>query len=295
MVIDRARRQDGVITLGQAQALGASGKVMAALVDAGVFWRACRGVFVLVSGRSDHLTALRAAIAGGGRGSAAACRSAAYVAGLIARPPGRPQIVVPVGSASRLRGAEVRRCRPPIPVVSVQGIRCTSFPRTLVDLAAVAPAPELALAVDRALAGGRTRLEDLLSELDAGRRPGARSLRRCLAERGDLGRPDPSVLESQFARTLRRYGLPAPKLEVVAGPGGRYRLDSAYPERMLAVEVSGYAWHHSPEQMAYDQARQRALGLEGWLVLVYTWRDVVYDAERVVSEIGAAYRRRAPR
>jgi very-short-patch-repair endonuclease len=47
----------------------------------------------------------------------------------------------------------------------------------------------------------------------------------------------------------------------------------------------GYLWHHSPEQMAHDQARQRQLVLAGWRVLVFTWRDVWNEPERVIEQI----------
>lgn len=98
-----------------------------------------------------------------------------------------------------------------------------------------------------------------------------------------------------MARLFRRGGLPIPRAEVRAGPDGRYRIDYAFEDRLLALELYGYAWHHSPEHMARDLARQRRLTLGGWLVLIFSWPDVVYHAPRVVAEIGAGYARAGAR
>ncbi|MHB1931258.1 MAG: PDDEXK family nuclease, partial [Acidimicrobiales bacterium] len=56
----------------------------------------------------------------------------------------------------------------------------------------------------------------------------------------------------------------------------------------LFVEVDGYAYHHSPEQKANDERRRNRLRLDGNIVLVYTWRDVVGDGARVLNEIRRA-------
>jgi very-short-patch-repair endonuclease len=93
---------------------------------------------------------------------------------------------------------------------------------------------------------------------------------------------------------MTRYRLPRPGAEVVWGDGREYRLDFAYPDIKLVIEVYGYAWHHSPDQLAHDLARQRRLVSEGWTVLAYTWRQVADDPRGVASEIAAAHRRLRP-
>src|SRR5262249_42096502 len=106
-----------------------------------------------------------------------------------------------------------------------------------------------------------------------------------------IGAPQPSVLESQMARLFIRYRLPVPRAEVVWGDQRQYRLDFAYPAIRLAIEVYGYAWHHSPQQLDRDLARQRRLHGEGWTVLAFTWRQILEDPETVAAEIEAMYRR----
>lgn len=62
------------------------------------------------------------------------------------------------------------------------------------------------------------------------------------------------------------------------------RLDFAYPQLRLAIEAS---WHAGHERWRRDVRRENALKRLGWVVLVFTWDDVVDDPGRVVAEIRA--------
>lgn len=289
---ERAGRTGGVLTLSEAVGAGASGKVMAALVRSGAYRRPHPGVFVLAGAPRDHSVALRAAVAALGPGAAASHRSAAWLHGLIAKPPTVAQVTVQSDYTRCLAGVEVHRSGLPVPARPVRSVRATDAARTVVDFAATAASGELAMVVDRALAAGLVRLVDLVDSAGSSDRRGSARVRRCLEERGLVGGPEPSVLESAMVRLLVRHGLPLPRAELLAGPLGCYRLDFAYPERKLASEVSGYTWHHSAEQLTRDHARLRALTLQGWMVLTYTWMDVVHSGEVVAAEIAAAYRLR---
>jgi hypothetical protein len=168
----------------------------------------------------------------------------------------------------------------------------TDLLRTLVDLGACVTLKELTDALDRALAKRMLTIPDLLAALKhLGKRgrPGVRALRQILKERGFIGVPHPSVLESKTQRLFVRHRLPLPHCELVTGKDGEYRLDFAYPELKLAVEVDGYVWHFSPEHTCRDNNRRNKLTLQGWQILVYTWREVVDEPERVAREIAAAY------
>lgn len=286
-VVLTAEKQDGVITRPQALRVGASDKTLGRLVRQRILTRPHTGVYLLAGAPASPLTLVRTGLAAVGGRTAASHHSAAWLMGLIDVHPGWVDVTVSDGLKRQVPGVRVHRSGS-VPTRSFQGIRCTDVPRTLVDLAAVATPEQLGLAVDRALSAGRTRVRDLARALGEGPRPGTSRLRDCLLQRGDFGAPEASVLESQMARLLVRHGLPAPRAEVHAGRDGRYRMDYAYTEQRVAVELNGYAWHHSPEQMRRDLARQRDLVLSGWRVLVYSWWDVVYDGPRVVAEIRAA-------
>ena len=178
--------------------------------------------------------------------------------------------------------------------------------RTLIDCAAVVSPDVMADLVDYALAVRAVTMAALAQELASSpspsRREGRRTLRELLVGRGMIGGPAPSVLESRTARLLDGLDLPPPSAELqctVDRPdrpaADRYRLDFALEDRYLAVEVDGFAYHSSPEQMAQDLRRRNALARDGWTVLVYSWRDVVEDPVRVGREITATYRLLRPR
>ena len=59
------------------------------------------------------------------------------------------------------------------------------------------------------------------------------------------------------------------------------RVDFAYPELMLVIEVDGFRYHSSPEATAADQVRQAALEALGWTVLRF------WEHEDPVSAAGS--------
>jgi hypothetical protein len=287
-----AERHGGVITRQQAINLGAGDRLTGQLVRAGVWRRVHPGVFVLAGTAGGHATAVRAALAALGPEAVASHQSAAWLAGIADRPPGLVHVTVFDDRRRRLPGVRVHRCNQWHPGQAFQGVRCSSPARILIDVGGVLSGASLASMLDRALSLGLVRITDLDAATQAGSRArGAAALRRCLHELGHIGAPKPSVLESRMARLFIRYRLPRPHAEVVWGQRPMYRIDFAYPGIKLAVEVYGYAWHHSPDQLAHDLARHRRLVSQGWTVLPYTWRQVVDDPDGVAAEILAAHRR----
>jgi hypothetical protein len=178
----------------------------------------------------------------------------------------------------------------PTHVVTLRNIPCTDPLRTIVDVAAVTPPAELEDILDRALASKLVSMGALESEL--GRlarkgRGGVEALRSALRWRTAAGVAHPSVLESRVLRLLHGAGLEPLGVEVKTGPERSYRVDiMLHPG--LALEVDGYAYHHSPEQMTEDARRRNRLYLSGVQVLVYTWKDVVCDGHRLVAEVRQA-------
>jgi very-short-patch-repair endonuclease len=158
--------------------------------------------------------------------------------------------------------------------------------RTIVDLASVAAPEELEAVIDRALATKLVSVPGLEAAVHAAGlkgRPGIEALRSVLVWRSpaDLA---PSVLESRALRLLRIAGLKPQAVEVKAGADLSYRVDILMCPG-LAVEVDGYSFHHSAEQMAEDARRRNRLFLDGTRVLVYTWRDITHDGRRVIAEV----------
>jgi very-short-patch-repair endonuclease len=159
---------------------------------------------------------------------------------------------------------------------------------TRVERAGVVASAALDEAVDRALASKLVTVEALVAELQRLSRPGRTGtgrFRAALARRGFIGAPNPSVLESRVLRLLRQAGITPINVEVRMGPHGRYRVDILLVPGVV-MEVDGFAYHHSPEQVTEDERRRRRLRIQGVQILVYTWLDVTRDWWRTAHEIG---------
>ena len=85
----------------------------------------------------------------------------------------------------------------------------------------------------------------------------------------------------------RNHDVPPPQPEF-ALDGGRYRLDYAWPEVGLALEVDGYVWHASAEQMRHDHKRRNGLAVD-WTFLIFTWAQVLHEPEGVIDQVATTY------
>jgi very-short-patch-repair endonuclease len=89
----------------------------------------------------------------------------------------------------------------------------------------------------------------------------------------------------------QRHALPEMEFQHQVRIGRRtFRIDAAYPELKLAIEIDGYEMRSSPEAFAADIERQNALVLEGWTILRFPWSRVVGDAAGVAADILRALR-----
>lgn len=292
------RAHDGVITRGEAERIGAPPSAQRRLVRAGRWVRVHPGVFAESSAKLNPTMALRAALAAAGTSAMASHRSAGWLWDLLEKAPGRPSITVPRGRCPSLDGVVVHRSTHTGATRSRQGLRVTDPVRTLIDLAATGA--KLSTLVDRALYERLVtvaHLERATRPDPDVRRPGVAKLRRHLRERGHIDVPEASELERRMRAVLRRahaeHGIPLPQPEV-AWQAGRYRVDFAWPEILLGVEVDGYVWHASEASLAYDLRRRNALQAAGWLILAYTWHQVVHDEDRVLDEVVHAFWTRWP-
>ena len=77
----------------------------------------------------------------------------------------------------------------------------------------------------------------------------------------------------------------------IAIDGQRRRIDFAYPELRLAIEVDGWEHHLQFDQWQDDHVRQNDLVNRGWVVIRFTWTQVVEDPGYVADVIARALRR----
>jgi very-short-patch-repair endonuclease len=194
------------------------------------------------------------------------------------------------GRLPRPRGVVLHRSTDlrPSDITIHAGIPVTNPLRTILDLGAVVPPWAVEGALDAALAKRLVSLKGLQVLLDCVGRKGRRGagvLRKLLEERCGLV-PD-SVLEGQMHRICRRHGLPLPRFQYVVRRGERFlaKVDFAYPELKLAIEIDGYGPHSSLEAFQHDRRRQNDLVEEGWTILRFTWDDLMNHPELVASRL----------
>ena len=75
--------------------------------------------------------------------------------------------------------------------------------------------------------------------------------------------------------------------------GGRYRLDLAYPDLRIAIELDDKATHLTDKAFEDDRIRENRLKLAGWLVLRYTWERLLNEPDVIVREVREAVDRRS--
>lgn len=222
-------------------------------------------------------------------------RSAAELWGLI-QPAGYAEVSV--------SGNVNRTVRPPAIVhriidlhpelaVDRQGFRLTDPVRTVIDLGLVVPWWSVRFAIGKGLSTRAFDLSAVKGLRDALGRPGRNGtgiVRDLLDGNLLMMGKEESELEKRFTALTRRFGLPAFSLQHEVWESGRFvaRIDAAYPELKLAVEVDGFEHHSSPDAFQRDRTRQNRLVALGWTVLRFTWNDVVKHPAEVAKTVEQA-------
>jgi very-short-patch-repair endonuclease len=275
------------VAVSQLAEAGVSSSTVSSWVAAG-WLRWCQpGVVALAGSPETYLQRLMAALLAAGPDAAVSHRAAGFLWGMV--PDAPVEIVVPRGQTPDLRGVIVHQTRDPFVVHRRQGLRVTSPMRALVDLGAVLPAAEVEDALDRALAVRLFSVAAVEWALAKVARPGRRGsgvLRRVLDERALADEPPDGLLEPRFARLCRTHGLPPAAFQhEVRFRGRTYRIDFAYPDLRIAIEVDGYGQRATRAAFESDTERQTILGLLGWTVLRFTWTKVVRRPAEVARDV----------
>ena len=287
-----ARTQDGLITLEQVRAAGLSDRGARGRVESGRWERSLRGVYRAADAPRSWRQDLLAACLAAGPSAVVSHRSAAALWKLDGFQPGWIELSVGRQRFHRLPGVIVHRSTDVDPASAIlrTGIPVTDPARTILDLGAVVPAWKVEAALESALARRLVTVTGLRVALDAVARRGRRGagvLRGLLDQRSDVARLSESVLETRMVRLLRDQGLPEPVAQHEVRLGQRLvgRVDLAYPELQIAIEVDGYESHSSLTAFGRDRTRQNELVAAGWTVLRFTWDDVVHRPEQVANVV----------
>ena len=165
----------------------------------------------------------------------------------------------------------------------VDGI-CTSARRTLIDCLRTMP-PDEALAIgDSALRHGVPRrvLEQIGAEVRGRGRPGVVRV----TEYAD-GRAD-----NPFESCLRSIALEVDGLHVVPqqwinNARQNVRPDLVDEQLKIVVEAESFEWHGDRAALRRDARRFNLLVVDGWIVLRFSWEDVMFDREYVLDVLRA--------
>lgn len=69
-------------------------------------------------------------------------------------------------------------------------------------------------------------------------------------------------------------------------PDRRFRLDVAFPEEKLCVEMDGWEWHGKHKNDFHkDRERQNLLTMNGWKILRFTALQVRRDIYTIIEDI----------
>ncbi|MGK5114705.1 DUF559 domain-containing protein [Geodermatophilus sp. CPCC 205506] len=254
-------------------------------------------VYRAADGRMTEDLLLRAALRHAGPAAALSHTTALAVWGVL--PLERP-LHLTVDQSIRRAGAPDlivhRRLRfsPESPQCVVRrGLLITDLPRSVVDgWPLLAPADRRPLLLDVIRQGLTTalHLRGALAE-----RPNVGG-HRLLAQAIDLAE-DGCQSELEALGVLDVFRHPSVPRSVgqhrIVLPSGAIRLDRAWPEVKIAVELDGARHHTSPEDRRKDLARDTALAALGWVVLRFTYADVRRDPDLVRRRVLEVYATRA--
>ncbi len=172
------------------------------------------------------------------------------------------------------------------------GLPVLSPSRSLIHIAATASPEVTVAALDSAVRDGLTTddfLHRRVSSLRASGRNGVRPMLAAL-ETSEIARGGASWLEREFLKLVGAEGLPRPLTQQVLGRRGTtlIRVDARFPDAMLVVELLGYRWHRTVGQMLIDAQRMNRLQLAGFVVLQFTYREVVDTPDDVIATVREA-------
>lgn len=165
----------------------------------------------------------------------------------------------------------------------------TSPVRSVVDCARKLPFNQALAVADSALRSGMVSQEELLLVAGALRGPGAGAAQR-------VTRHASAQAANPFESALRALVLEFPELTVrpqaeIVARDMVFHPDLVDERRRVAIEADSFEFHTSQEAHARDCVRYTALTVAGWLVLRFTWHQVMHSPAYVRAVLADLVRR----
>lgn len=285
-VVELAEAQDGLLNAAQLQALGVGAATWHWWTRNARLHQVAPNVYAVGHRALSSRGWRRAALLSAGEDSALAHSTALRHGGVADLWDQRLHVVVPRGSCAPRDRFVVHRTvlLDERDVEVIDGLRCTTVARTLIDLAGSVPVSTLAYACRQ------TEYKRLLDVVAIGHtlarmnRPrGVRALRHVLAAAGIEGAILETRLEQRLLQAILEQELPQPLTQVwfdLRPDHKRARVDFWYPQARLVVEADG-PHHRLPLQRADDERRDTVLAERG--IEVVRVPDTAIDAGPAVA------------
>ncbi len=277
-VVDRLRMLGGAARWADLVRTSEDGVRLRRAVLAEAVVRVGRGTYALPGAEPDLVTACAY------RARLGCVSAAAFWRLPVLHIPQEPHLSVP-----RERGGPARRGDPPARVHREAGIPASADDRVPVvplvhafaRMLLCQPPDHALVTIDSALSRGIVTARDIGSALPASAPAGAR---RTLALAD--GRSQ-SPIESVARHALVQAGLRTEPQVLVPGVG---YVDLVVQGRVV-VELDGFAYHSGRREYREDRRRDRELVAQGYVVLRFTFEDVMRDPQIVVRAVRAALAR----
>jgi very-short-patch-repair endonuclease len=275
-ITENAERQHGAMSSSQLRGLGITPKQIHRLIADRWLVPVRPGVFVVAGAPPTWHQAVMAAVLAAGPQAVASHSTAANLWGLPGVERAATELSTSRPDRRRLDGVVAHRTVAFLDCehTMLERIPLTTVARTIVDLSGRFSVPKLGRMTDHGLRKGILRLSDLRNCVAGlhpapGRHPN--KIHRVLRRRLRGYQPGESDLEVRFVRALVAAGLPEPLQQYRVALGSRHcRIDLAYPDLMLAIEIDGWESHRTRTAFDEDRARANDLVVAGWHVLRFT-------------------------
>jgi very-short-patch-repair endonuclease len=241
-----------------------------------------RGVYALGHSSVPVEGRLVAALLHAGLGAALSHATAAWWWGLINPEPALIDVSAPGkhGSLDRVRVHHPRV----IDATRWRRLPVTTIPRTLLDLAARASIDLVRQALAQADYRHLLRVDEVAAGCGQGR-PGSVRLREALERHEPRLAMTRSELERLFLALCEAAGIKLPEVNAILEG---WTVDALWRRERIVVELDGRDNHSSPGQIERDRRKDLRLRAAGYVVLRYTWAQIVYDAPAVIADLRAA-------
>lgn len=281
-----ADQQFGVIALWQVVALGLSESAVRDRVAQGRLHLIHRGVYAVGRKRMTRAGRWAAAALACGRTAVLADITAAHQLSISAWSTSAVHVLVPGRRCRQRDGIVAHTCSVihPEEVTIHDGLPCTSWARTVLDLAATRPPRVVEKVLDRAETERLFDLRELERAITRSRRPNGKRVLQAILDSYEIGQDIPRNEREELMRSVCvAHGLPLPRINFKMKLGRTWiEADFYWPEYGLVVEVDGWGTHGTRKGFKSDRARDRNLFINSELELLR------FDASELLGGGGAA-------